>query len=163
MTALFRAVGALFSTFDGASKVSGLLIMCTVLYTGYMIPKPAMHPWLGWIFWIDPLSYGFEALLSIEFHDKSVIPCVGTNLIPTGPGYENVQAHQACAGVAGAIQGQNFVVGDNYLASLIQSLPCLAQLRYQLGLVGFVRLRHDCRDFEVAVTLRGGQHSGYPP
>ncbi|CAI7585660.1 unnamed protein product [Penicillium discolor] len=121
MTALFRAVGALFSTFDGASKVSGSLIMFTVLYTGYMIPKPTMHPWFGWIFWIDPLAYGFEALLSIEFHNKAVIPCVGTNLIPNGPGYENVQAHQACAGVAGAIPGQNFVVGDNYLASLSYS------------------------------------------
>ncbi|CAI7660668.1 unnamed protein product [Penicillium glandicola] len=121
MTALFRAVGALFSTFDGASKISGLFIMSTVLYTGYMIPKPTMHPWLGWIFWIDPLAYGFEALLSIEFHDKSVIPCVGTNLIPTGIGYEDVEGYQSCAGVAGAIQGQNFVVGDNYLASFSYS------------------------------------------
>ncbi|CAG8003807.1 unnamed protein product [Penicillium olsonii] len=121
MTALFRAVGAVFSTFDGASKVSGLLIMCTVLYSGYMIPKPTMHPWLGWIFWIDPIAYGFEALLSIEFHGKDVIPCVGNNLIPTGPGYENVQAHQSCAGVKGAIQGQNFVTGDNYLSALSYS------------------------------------------
>ncbi|KAJ5964002.1 uncharacterized protein N7479_003878 [Penicillium vulpinum] len=121
MTALFRAVGAAFSTFDGASKVSGFLIMCTVLYTGYQIPKPQMHPWLGWIFWLDPLAYGFEAMLSIEFHDKTHIPCVGTNLIPNGPGYEDVAAHQACAGVPGAIPGQNFVVGENYLASLSYS------------------------------------------
>ncbi|OQD91051.1 hypothetical protein PENANT_c001G09277 [Penicillium antarcticum] len=120
MTALFRAVGAVFKTFDGASKVSGLLIMCTVLYTGYMIQKPKMHPWLGWIFWIDPLAYGFEALLATEFHGKT-IPCVGTNLIPTGPGYENAQDHQSCAGVGGAIQGQNFVLGDNYLSSLSYS------------------------------------------
>ncbi|KAJ5473142.1 CDR ABC transporter [Penicillium sp. IBT 31633x] len=121
MTALFRAVGALFSTFDGASKVSGLLIMCTVLYTGYMIPKPAMHPWLGWIFWIDPLAYGFEALLSVEFHGKDTIPCVGTNLIPMGPGYEDAQAYQSCAGVAGAIQGETSVHGDNYLAAFSYS------------------------------------------
>lgn len=121
MTALFRAVGAVFSTFDGASKVSGFLIMVTVLYSGYMIPKPTMHPWFGWIFWIDPIAYGFEALLSIEFHGKDVIPCVGNNLIPTGPGYENVQAHQSCAGVKGAIQGQNFVTGDNYLSALSYS------------------------------------------
>ncbi len=120
MTALFRAVGAVFTTFDGASKVSGLLIMCTVLYSGYMIQKPKMHPWLGWIFWIDPLSYGFEALLSTEFHGKT-IPCVGGNLVPTGPGYENSQDHQSCAGVGGAIQGQNFVLGDNYLSSLSYS------------------------------------------
>lgn len=44
MTALFRAIGAAFSTFDGASKISGLVIMVTVMYTGYMIQKPLMHP-----------------------------------------------------------------------------------------------------------------------
>ena len=44
MTALFRAVGAAFSTFDGASKVSGFLIAAFIMYTGYMIRKPLMHP-----------------------------------------------------------------------------------------------------------------------
>ncbi|KAJ6171969.1 ABC multidrug transporter atrF [Penicillium chermesinum] len=73
MTALFRAVGALFSTFDGASKVSGFLIAALIMYTGYMIHKPEMHPWFVWIYWIDPLAYGFEALLSNEFHSK-IIP-----------------------------------------------------------------------------------------
>lgn len=119
MTALFRAIGALFSTFDGASKVSGFLISALIMYTGYMIQKPQMHPWLGWIFWIDPLAYGFEALLSNEFHNK-IIPCVGNNLIPQGPGYRN-PAHQSCAGVGGAIQGNTYVTGDQYLGSLSYS------------------------------------------
>lgn len=119
MTALFRAIGALFSTFDGASKVSGFLISALIMYTGYMIQKPQMHPWLGWIFWIDPLSYGFETLLSNEFHNK-VIPCVGNNLIPQGPGYMD-SAHQSCAGVGGAIQGNTYVTGDQYLGSLSYS------------------------------------------
>jgi ABC-type multidrug transport system permease subunit len=44
MTALFRAIGAAFSTFDGASKVSGFMIAALIMYTGYMIKKPAMHP-----------------------------------------------------------------------------------------------------------------------
>lgn len=51
MTALFRAIGAASKTFDGASKVSGFVIMATVLYSGYMITKPQMHPWFEWIFW----------------------------------------------------------------------------------------------------------------
>lgn len=119
MTALFRAIGALFSTFDGASKVSGFLISALIMYTGYMIHKPQMHPWLGWIYWIDPLAYGFDALLSNEFHGK-IIPCVGSNLVPTGPGYSDPN-HQSCAGVGGAIQGMNYVTGDNYLASLSYS------------------------------------------
>ncbi|KAL2857263.1 ABC-2 type transporter-domain-containing protein [Aspergillus pseudoustus] len=116
MTALFRAVGAGFKTFDDASKVSGFLISALIMYTGYMIRKPEMHPWFVWIYWIDPLAYGFDALLSNEFHGKT-IPCVGTNLVPTGPGYENATT-QSCTGVGGAVPGRNYVLGDDYLNSL---------------------------------------------
>ena len=61
-------------------------------------------------------AYAFNALLSNEFHGK-IIPCVANNLIPNGPGYGDL-AHQSCAGVGGAIQGETIVHGDNYLASL---------------------------------------------
>ena len=119
MTALFRAVGAAFSTFDGASKVSGFLVTAYIMYTGYMIQKPQMHDWFVWIFWIDPLSYAFDALLSNEFHNK-IIPCVGNNLIPSGPSYSDAES-QACAGVGGAVPGQTYIDGDAYLSSLSYS------------------------------------------
>lgn len=48
MTALFRAIGAAFPTFDAASKVSGLMVSSLLLYNGYMIPKQEMHPWFVW-------------------------------------------------------------------------------------------------------------------
>lgn len=119
MTAFFRGIGASFSTFDEASKVSGFLIVACMMYLGYMIPRPAMHPWLGWLFWINPMAYGFDGLLSNEFHNK-IIPCVDVNLIPSGPGFSSSN-HQACAGVGGAVSGQSFVNGDDYLASLSYS------------------------------------------
>ncbi|UNI23908.1 hypothetical protein JDV02_009700 [Purpureocillium takamizusanense] len=119
MTALFRAIGAAFSTFDGASKVSGFIIAASILYAGYQLQKPHMHPWFVWIFWINPQAYAFDALLSNEFHNK-IIPCVGNNLIPSGPNYTD-GASQACSGVGGAVPGQNFVDGDAYLASLSYS------------------------------------------
>jgi ABC-type multidrug transport system permease subunit len=50
MTALFRAIGACFSSFDAASKVSGFAVAALTLYTGYMIQKPSMHPWFIWYF-----------------------------------------------------------------------------------------------------------------
>ncbi|KYK54468.1 ABC transporter [Drechmeria coniospora] len=122
MTALFRAIGASFRTFDSASKVSGFIIAASIMYTGYMIVKPKMHPWFVWIFWIDPLAYAFDALLSNEFHGK-VIACVGNNLIPNGPGFTSSDGggHQACAGVGGAVPGQTHVDGDMYLAALSYS------------------------------------------
>ncbi|KAF4342638.1 ATPase [Fusarium beomiforme] len=116
ITALFRAIGAAFSNFDAASKASGFVITATIMYSGYLIQKPLMHDWFVWLFWINPIAYGFDALLSNEFHDK-IIPCVGHSLVPSGPGFTDGN-HQACAGVGGAKVGQNFVTGDDYLKSL---------------------------------------------
>ncbi|KAM3083160.1 hypothetical protein ACMFMG_003820 [Clarireedia jacksonii] len=119
MTALFRSVGAAFDTFDAASKVSGFLIAALIMYTGYMIQKPHMHPWFVWIYWIDPLAYGFSAILANEFKGTT-IPCVANNLIPNGPGYTDL-AYQACAGVGGALPGATSVTGEQYLNSLSYS------------------------------------------
>ncbi|KAG5933400.1 hypothetical protein E4U59_006897 [Claviceps monticola] len=99
MTALFRFIGASLHTFDGASKLSGLVITATIMYNGYMIRKPQMHPWF--------------------FRGKR-IPCVGNNLVPNGLDFSD-EDHQACAGVGGAVPGQRYVDGDAYLASLSYS------------------------------------------
>lgn len=113
MNAVMRAIGAVFSTFDGATKLSGFWFSALIVYTGYFIPKTQMHPWFVWIYWVNPLAYGFEILMSNEFHGQ-IISCVNNNLIPNGPGYTD-SAFQSCAGVPGAIQGATTVTGDQYL------------------------------------------------
>ncbi|KAM3502005.1 hypothetical protein MY10362_005152 [Beauveria mimosiformis] len=117
MTSFFRVVGAAFSTFDAATKVSGLSIVALFVYMGYMIIKPEMHPWFSWIFWINPVAYAFDALLSNEFHGQ-IIACVGPYLIPNGQGYAEGQGGQACAGVGGAPPGATSVTGEQYLKHL---------------------------------------------
>ncbi|KAJ5751441.1 ABC-2 type transporter-domain-containing protein [Penicillium nucicola] len=119
LTAMFRAIGAAFRSFDSASKISGFLTTALVVYTGYLIQKPSMHPWLGWIFWINPMAYAFEAILANEFKDAN-INCASSNLIPSGPGYSN-HNHQSCAGIGGATQGEIFLTGESYLKSLSYS------------------------------------------
>lgn len=114
MTSFFRLIGAAFPTFDAATKVSGLSTVALFVYMGYMLVKPEMHPWLSWIFWINPMAYGFDSLLSNEFHGQ-IIPCVGPYLIPNGPGYVGGQGGQACAGVGGARPGATNVTGEQYL------------------------------------------------
>ena len=119
MTAMFRTVGACFADFDDTSKISGLLTLASAMYAGYMLPKPSMHPWFVSIYWINPLSYAFEALLSNEFHGK-VIPCAENNLVPNGPGYTD-STYQSCAGIRGALPGEVSLTRDNYLMSLSYS------------------------------------------
>lgn len=112
-------IGAAFSTFDGASKVSGLVVSISFTYVGYMIPKPSMHPWFVWLYWINPLAYGFEALLANEFENTN-IPCVANNLAPNGPGYADSN-FQACTGVRGNQVGATSLTGEEYLDSLSYS------------------------------------------
>jgi hypothetical protein len=79
-----------------------------------------MHPWLVWIYWINPLSYGFESLMANEFRD-TIIPCASQNLVPSQlPEYHDA-AHQSCAGIAGAVPGATVVSGEDYLAGLSYS------------------------------------------
>lgn len=81
-----------------------------------MIPKPSMHPWFVWIFWINPLAYGFEALAGNEF-GNTIIPCVGSNLVPSGPGYID-NTLQACTGIRGSQIGAASLTGEEYLEGL---------------------------------------------
>ncbi|KAJ5502138.1 CDR ABC transporter [Penicillium fimorum] len=118
ITALFRFIGSAFSTFEAASKISGTAVKGIVMYAGYMIPKPHMKNWFLELYYTNPFAYAFQAAMSNEFHGRH-IPCVGNNLVPSGPGYEDVGAeNQACAGVGGALPGANYVTGDQYLGSL---------------------------------------------
>jgi ATP-binding cassette subfamily G (WHITE) protein 2 (SNQ2) len=59
-----------------------------------------------------PIRYGFEGLMSNEFH-KLNGKC--SDLIPIGPGYENVTiANQVCVAI-GAIPGQDTVDGNRFI------------------------------------------------
>jgi ATP-binding cassette subfamily G (WHITE) protein 2 (SNQ2) len=60
----------------------------------------------------QPITFGFEAMLTNEFHTISG-KC--SNLVPAGPGYENISlVNQACATV-GSIPGEAFVNGDRFV------------------------------------------------
>ncbi|KAK5172741.1 uncharacterized protein LTR77_002861 [Saxophila tyrrhenica] len=120
MTQYFRAIGAAFPTFDAATKASGLSFVAFFMYMGYFIIKPSMHPWFVWIYWTNPMAYSFEALTSNEFHN-TFIPCVGPNLVPSGPGYDFGPGGQSCVGVTGALPGDTGLSGDSYLSALSYS------------------------------------------
>ncbi|OBZ88633.1 ABC transporter G family member 21 [Choanephora cucurbitarum] len=108
----FRFWGAISPNFYIASQVSGILFIALVMYTGYQIPYPRMHPWLMWIYWINPLAYNFKALLSSEM-TGAAFSCEGPNAVPYGPSYTE-QAYRACV-LPGGNPGDEYVLGDNYL------------------------------------------------
>ncbi|KAJ7285271.1 pleiotropic drug resistance ABC transporter [Mycena rebaudengoi] len=114
MKAFFRAIAAAFKSPATAQSVAGIVLLMLVLYTGYTIPKPSMIGALRWISYINPLRYGFEGVVSNEFH---TLNGACASLVPQGPGYANVSiANQACATV-GSVPGENFVDGNRFIAA----------------------------------------------
>ena len=49
--------------------------------SGYLIPVYAMKRWLLWVYWINPVHYGFSALLINEFKDLDLL-CEGSSIVP---------------------------------------------------------------------------------
>ncbi|KAG6888337.1 hypothetical protein C0995_009084 [Termitomyces sp. Mi166 len=112
MRAWFRGMAASFKAEASAQALSGLLLLAMVIYTGYTIPKESMIGALRWISYINPLRYGFESIVANEFHTLN-----GTcsNLVPQGPGYENVSLDNQVCTTIGAVKGQSFVDGNDFI------------------------------------------------
>ncbi|EAS28560.3 ABC transporter [Coccidioides immitis RS] len=113
MYSFFRAIGALVTSLDAATRVTGVAIQALVVYTGYLIPPGEMRPWLKWLIWINPVQYTFESLMANEFYNLR-IECVGPNLVPQGPNAS--PEFQSCT-VQGSEPGQTFVDGSAYIFS----------------------------------------------
>lgn len=113
MSALFRTLAYLTRTPAQAMVPSSLLSLGLMIYTGFCIPPSYIPNWSYWMMYINPLSYAFEALMANEFHNRD-FSC-DTDMVPRGPGYENVPASSQICSSVGARAGQSFVNGDLYI------------------------------------------------
>ena len=119
ITALYRMFAALSPTIDDAVRFSGIALNLLVIFTGYAIPKPQLLQqkiWFGWLYYINPLSYAFEGVLSNELSGR-VMQCASQQLVPQGPGVQ--PPYQGCA-ISGAQLGSTNVTGDQYLQTTYQ-------------------------------------------
>ena len=114
ITSMYRMFASLSPTIDDAVRFAGIALNLLILFVGYVIPKQTLvHDsiWFGWLFYVNPISYSYEAVLSNEFADR-VMECAPSQLIPQGPGVD--PAHQGCA-LTGSSLGEHSVTGSQYL------------------------------------------------
>lgn len=116
MYAFFRAIGALVGSLDVATRITGVAIQALVVYTGYLIPPSKMHPWFSWLRWINPVQYGFEALMANEFYNLE-IQCESPYLVPQSPLAQ--PQYQSCT-IQGSTPGSTIVMGSDYIATAYQ-------------------------------------------
>lgn len=116
ITSLYRMFASLSPTIDDAVRFSGIALNLLIVFTGYVIPKPQLlnqYIWFGWLYWVNPISYAFEGVISNEFSDR-VMNCSPSQLVPQGPGVD--PAYQGCS-LAGAQPNSQTVPGAAYLAT----------------------------------------------
>ncbi|KAL6889085.1 ABC-2 type transporter domain-containing protein [Trichoderma evansii] len=112
MSAIFRTMAAITRTVSQAMSLAGILVLALVIYTGFTITVPSMHPWFSWIRWINPIYYAFEILVANEFHGQE-FPC-GSPFVP--PYSPQVGDSWICP-VPGAVAGSATVSGDAFIAT----------------------------------------------
>ncbi|KAB5562756.1 ABC-2 type transporter [Coniochaeta sp. 2T2.1] len=110
MSAVFRTMAAITKTIAQALSLAGVLVLALVIYTGFVIAPPQMHPWFGWIRWINPVYYAFEILVANEFHNREIDCSVFI------PGYPDLTGDSFICSALGAVPGQRTVSGDAYIA-----------------------------------------------
>uniref|UniRef100_A0A093VDA3 ABC multidrug transporter atrF n=1 Tax=Talaromyces marneffei PM1 TaxID=1077442 RepID=A0A093VDA3_TALMA len=114
ITSMYRMFAALSPTIDDAVRFGGIALNLLVIFFGYAIPKSALlngSIWFGWLFYVNPVSYAYEAVLANEFANREM-DCDPSMLVPSGPGA--VAGHQSCA-LPGSSVDQTRVSGAAYL------------------------------------------------
>ena len=114
MSMLFRSIAALSRSLVQALAPAAILMLGLVMYTGFAIPPSYMLGWASWMRWVNPVAYGFEALMVNEFHNRQ-FPC--TNFVPSGPGFENITGVERACSAIGSVPGLPYVEGDAYINS----------------------------------------------
>ncbi|KAF2766133.1 hypothetical protein EJ03DRAFT_354264 [Teratosphaeria nubilosa] len=114
MSAVFRTMAALTKTVSQAMALSGVLVLAIVMYTGFTVPIPYMHPWFSWIRYINPVFYAFEILIANQFHGRQFTCSAFV------PAYTPFVGNSYVCSATGAVAGEYTVSGDTYIMAAYQ-------------------------------------------
>ncbi|KAJ6016663.1 hypothetical protein N7451_000042 [Penicillium sp. IBT 35674x] len=117
LTSQFRVFAALSNNFEVALRYCGVSVLFCIVFGGYVLSVDKMIqdvPWVGWLAYITPALYTYEAVMAAEFHNMN-FTCTSGSIVPAGSNYTDV-AYQTCA-YAGSQIGSTVVNGDDYLAA----------------------------------------------
>ncbi|KAI1458945.1 ABC-2 type transporter-domain-containing protein [Annulohypoxylon moriforme] len=118
VTAMYRMFASLSPEINTAVRFSSLALNLLVIYTGYVLPKTQLlndYIWFGWLYWVNPLSYSFEAVLTNELSNR-IMECAPQQLVPQGPNV--LPEYQGCA-LAGSKPNSRVVAGSDYLETAL--------------------------------------------
>ncbi|KAJ7170618.1 ABC-2 type transporter-domain-containing protein [Mycena crocata] len=114
MSCIFRTIASTSRTLVQALTPAAVFMLGLIMYTGFTVPIRNMVVWFRWINYINPVAYGFEALMVNEFAGRA-FPC-GT-FLPDGPAYANVSSANRICSTTGSKAGVDFVLGQDFISA----------------------------------------------
>ncbi|DBA99141.1 TPA: hypothetical protein ACH3X3_011764 [Trebouxia sp. C0006] len=64
---VFRFVATLSRNIVVANALGMMLLLCIFLMDGFVIQRRYIHPWVVWLYWMNPLNYATKAIIINEF------------------------------------------------------------------------------------------------
>ncbi|KAF5332541.1 hypothetical protein D9611_005143 [Ephemerocybe angulata] len=119
LQAFFRMFGLICFSFDSAMRLAVFFIPNFVAYSGYMIPVDSMKRFLYWIYYVDPVSYAWQAAMENEFMRVTLL-CDGNSIVPRNiPGFltkypDQLGVNQVCT-LFGSSGGSAIISGTDYI------------------------------------------------
>jgi len=113
LTQFFRLLGYASKSSYVSYQLLSFIIVLLLTYTGFSISYNDMHPWLSWVYWINPLAYAFKALFTNEMRGL-VFDC-RNSAIPFGPSYGPEYDNYRVCTIPGAAPNALFVTGDDFM------------------------------------------------
>lgn len=117
MSMMFRTIASVSRTLSQAMAPAAIIILAIVIFTGFAIPVDYMLGWCRWINYLDPVAYGFEALMINEFAGRDYVCSVRV------PSYGNLADNTQVCSAVGAQAGRAAVDGTDYIVSAYSYLP----------------------------------------
>ncbi|KAJ3545283.1 hypothetical protein NMY22_g2500 [Coprinellus aureogranulatus] len=119
LQAFFRMFGLICFSFDSAMRLAVFFIPNFIIYSGFMIPVDSMKRFLFWIYYIDPVSYAWQAAMENEFM-RINLTCDGSSVIPRNilglvtkyP--DQLSVNQVCT-LYGSTGGSAIISGTDYI------------------------------------------------
>ncbi|GAA93595.1 hypothetical protein E5Q_00239 [Mixia osmundae IAM 14324] len=141
LASFFRLIGCICRDYNLAARLASVLVTAFVLYSGYIVPVFNMKRWLFWIYEMNPLAFGFSALMSNEFRHLEMT-CDGSYITPRNVGGltqypTELGPNQVCT-LQGSVAGSPTVAGSDYIYSGYQYLVSTQWRNFGLLLVFFV-------------------------
>eukprot|EP01034_Spumella_vulgaris_P047559 gene47559-biopygen38386 len=89
MLQLFRLTSSILPSAVVAQPVGGMVLIMTVLFGGFIIPKSGVPPGWEWFYWLDPLAHALKAVTVNEFlspdYDYQICADASCNEMPVPP------------------------------------------------------------------------------